>query len=120
MHTVDPRFGKVGKQVCKDTGPLTKKRMETIDDLTLPTEPLDFIRAAKPGRQASLCLVERHAYAFPHPCRRQGSRHFGPGRIFGRAWCCMTGHVGQFLKKLDELGIADNGPTSPPTPITIG
>ena len=31
-QTVDPRFGKVGKQVCKDTGPLTKKRMETIDD----------------------------------------------------------------------------------------
>src|SRR5579871_4903330 len=30
--TVDPRFGKVGKQVCNDTGPLTKKRMETIDD----------------------------------------------------------------------------------------
>src|SRR5207247_2604292 len=30
--TVQPRFGKIGKQVCKDTGPLTKKRMETIDD----------------------------------------------------------------------------------------
>jgi arylsulfatase A-like enzyme len=30
--TVDPRFGKVGKQVCKDTSPLTKNRMETIDD----------------------------------------------------------------------------------------
>src|SRR5678809_303829 len=30
--TIDPRFGKVGKQVCKDTGPLTKKRIETIDD----------------------------------------------------------------------------------------
>ena len=27
--TVDPRFGKVGKQTIKDTGPLTKKRMET-------------------------------------------------------------------------------------------
>src|SRR6516164_11859695 len=26
--TVDPRFGKVGKQTIKDTGPLTKKRME--------------------------------------------------------------------------------------------
>src|SRR5688572_28740318 len=25
--TVDPRFGKVGRQVCKDTGPLTRKRM---------------------------------------------------------------------------------------------
>src|SRR5450759_1383443 len=30
--TVDPRFGKIGKQVCKDTGPLTKARMVTIDD----------------------------------------------------------------------------------------
>ena len=28
----DPRFGKMGKQVCTDTGPLTRKRMETIDD----------------------------------------------------------------------------------------
>jgi hypothetical protein len=32
--TVDPRFGKVGKQTVEDTGPLTKKRMETIDDET--------------------------------------------------------------------------------------
>lgn len=30
--TEDPRFGKVGKQTIVDTGPLTKKRMETIDD----------------------------------------------------------------------------------------
>jgi arylsulfatase len=30
--TVDPRFGKVGKQTIEDTGPLTRKRMETIDD----------------------------------------------------------------------------------------
>ena len=27
----DPRFGTWGKQKCEDTGPLTKKRMETID-----------------------------------------------------------------------------------------
>src|SRR5271170_4390640 len=30
--TVDPRFGKWGKQKCEDTGPLTIKRMETVDD----------------------------------------------------------------------------------------
>ena len=30
--TVDPRFGKVGKQGLEDTGPLNKKRMVTIDD----------------------------------------------------------------------------------------
>ena len=30
--TVDQRFGRVGKQTIEDTGPLTKKRMETIDE----------------------------------------------------------------------------------------
>ncbi len=30
--TVDPRFGKVGKQTIENTGPLTVKRMETIDE----------------------------------------------------------------------------------------
>src|SRR5262249_4102180 len=49
--TVDPRFGRVGRQVCKDTGPLTKKRMETIDD-DVTTRAVDFIqrqqRAGKP------------------------------------------------------------------------
>jgi arylsulfatase A-like enzyme len=30
--TVDPRFGRVGKQIIKDSGPLTKKRMETVDE----------------------------------------------------------------------------------------
>jgi hypothetical protein len=29
--TEDPKFGKVGKQKIEDTGPLTRKRMETID-----------------------------------------------------------------------------------------
>jgi arylsulfatase A-like enzyme len=34
--TIDPRFGKVGRQVCTDTGPLTKARMVHID-MTSPT-----------------------------------------------------------------------------------
>lgn len=28
----DPRFGVMGKQKCKDSGPLTRKCMETVDD----------------------------------------------------------------------------------------
>jgi arylsulfatase len=43
--TVDPRFGKVGKQTIVDTGALTKKRMETIDD--------DFAARSRP---ASRCF----------------------------------------------------------------
>src|SRR4051812_12379510 len=49
--TEDPRFGRVGKQTIEDTGPLTKKRMETIDDETSEAA-MDFIdrqtKASKP------------------------------------------------------------------------
>ena len=41
----DPRFGKWGKQSCDDTGPLTKKRMETVDEEFLKAT-LDFIDRA--------------------------------------------------------------------------
>jgi arylsulfatase A-like enzyme len=37
--TVEERYGRVGKQVIEDTGPLTRKRMETCDD--------DFVVTAK-------------------------------------------------------------------------
>src|SRR3954465_10052938 len=30
--TVDPRSGRVGRQTIRDTGPLTRKRMETVED----------------------------------------------------------------------------------------
>ena len=32
--TIDPRFGRVGKQVCTDTGPLTRARMVEIGNST--------------------------------------------------------------------------------------
>src|SRR5258707_14536713 len=41
----DPRFGTWGKQKCEDTGPLTKKRMETIDEEFLAAST-DFIDRA--------------------------------------------------------------------------
>jgi len=44
--TVDPRFGKVGRQVCRDTGPLTKERMLTIDD-DIADRAADFIKRQK-------------------------------------------------------------------------
>ena len=43
--TVDPRFGRVGKQRIQDTGPLNRKRMETCDD--------EFVAAAKDSSEAA-------------------------------------------------------------------
>jgi hypothetical protein len=37
--TVDPAYGKVGKQKIENTGPMDSKRMETIDE--------EFLAAAK-------------------------------------------------------------------------
>jgi arylsulfatase len=48
--TEDPRFGRVGKQTIKDSGPLTRKRMETVED-DLLARSFDFIdRAHKSGK----------------------------------------------------------------------
>ena len=41
--TEDSRFGKMGKQKCEDTGPLNKKRMETVDD-EIAAKAEDFIK----------------------------------------------------------------------------
>src|ERR1700723_1692 len=46
--TVDPRFGEVGKQKCEDTGPLTRKRMETVDE-ELVKAGIDFRYRADRG-----------------------------------------------------------------------
>ena len=48
--TEDPRFGRMGKQRCTDTGPLTRKRMETVDTEFI-NGSLDFIRRAESNGQ---------------------------------------------------------------------
>ena len=68
--TVDPRFGKVGKQTIEDTGALTKKRMETIDDET-SAAAIDFITRQVEGREAVFHVVQCHAHALAHARSRR-------------------------------------------------
>jgi hypothetical protein len=49
---VMPRWGKVGKQKIEDTGPLTRKRMETCDDEFVAAAQ-DFIKCQEKARLAS-------------------------------------------------------------------
>jgi arylsulfatase A-like enzyme len=64
--TEDPRFGRVGKQVIEDTGPLTKKRMETCDD-DFVASAKDFIkRAHKDGKRFFVWLNTTHMHMFTH------------------------------------------------------
>jgi arylsulfatase A-like enzyme len=102
----DPRFGKWGKQKCEDTGPLTKKRMETVDSEFL-AGALDFIdRQNKAGKPWFTWFNATRTHIFTH-LRPESQGKTGLG-LMADAMTEHDGHVGQLLKKLDDLKIADN------------
>ena len=79
--TEEPRWGRVGKQKIEDTGPLTKKRMETCDDEFVAAAK-DFIKRQHDGRQAVLRLAQHHAHAPLHAHQAGEPR---PGRALAVA-----------------------------------
>jgi arylsulfatase A-like enzyme len=106
--TVDKRYGRVGKQVVEDTGPLTKKRMETCDD--------DFVAAAKDfikrhneaGKPWFVWLNTTHMHFRTHT---KPSSLGQAGRWQSPYHDTMVDHdknVGDVLDLLDDLGVADN------------
>jgi arylsulfatase len=117
--TVDPRFGKVGKQTIEDTGPLTKKRMETIDDETTAAA-VDFIqRQVKASKPFFVWMntTRMHLYTHVRPSMRGQSGM--PDNEYADGMIEHDGDVGKLLKTLDDLGISndtivlyttDNGP----------
>ena len=106
--TVDPRFGKVGKQVCKDTGPLTKARMLTIDD-DIADRAADFIkRQNTAGKPVFVWVNFTHMHLRTHTKPASIGQS---GRWQSPYHDTMIDHdknVGTVLKALDDLGIADN------------
>ncbi|TIU97062.1 MAG: arylsulfatase [Mesorhizobium sp.] len=104
--TEDPRFGRVGKQEIEDTGPLTKKRMETVDEEFLGSA-LNFIERSSQDGKPFFCWfnsTRTHIYTFLKEASK-GKTGLG---IYADAMVEMDGMVGQLLGKLDDLGIADN------------
>jgi arylsulfatase len=106
--TTEPRFGRVGKQIIKDTGPLTRKRMETIDDITAD-RAVDFIKRQKAaGKPIFLWVNFTHMHFRTH-VKPESLGQSGPA--MGEYADAMIDHdknVGTVLKALDDAGIADN------------
>jgi arylsulfatase len=104
--TIQPRWGRVGKQIVEDTGPLTKERMETVDE-EITSAALDWmgkqVEADKPfflWYNSTACHFRTHLAA-----KNRGKS--GQDDYSDR----MVTHdeqIGQMLDKLDELGVADN------------
>jgi arylsulfatase len=89
-----------------DTGPLTKKRMETIDDET-SAAALDFIDRQVRANKPFFCWWNGTRMHFRTHVKaenrgKSGQDEYADGMVEHDV------HIGLFLKKLDDLGIANN------------
>lgn len=101
-----PRFGEWGKQSCEDTGPLTQKRMETIDEEVL-AEAKDFIkRAVNDDKPFFTWFNATRMHVFTH-LKEESKGKTGHG-IFADGMVEHDAMVGELLDFLEELKIDDN------------
>ena len=95
-----------GTQKIEDTGPLTKKRMETVDDETSDAAIAFIEKQVKAGKPFFTWWngTRMHFRTHVKPELRgiSGQDEYSDGMVE------HDRHVGKLLNKLDELGIADN------------
>ena len=104
--TVDPAFGKVGKQVIENTGPLDVKRMETIDEEFLAAA-MDFIKQKNGAGTPWFCYFNStRMHVFTH-LKKESQGKTGLG-LYPDGMVETDGYVGQLLKLLDDLGVTEN------------
>jgi arylsulfatase A-like enzyme len=104
--TTDPRWGRVGKQTIKDTGPLTKKRMETVDE-EITNAALGWMEKQAKANKPFFLWYNSTAMHFRTHLAAKNRGKSGQDEYSDR----MVTHdeqIGQMLDKVDELGIADN------------
>ncbi|MBL6691906.1 MAG: arylsulfatase [Pseudomonadales bacterium] len=90
----------------EDSGPLTKKRMETIDEEFLAGS-LDFMeRAVNQDKPFFLWFNSTRMHYYTHV--KDELRGISGQGFYNDGMVEHDGHVGQIIDKLDELGIADN------------
>jgi arylsulfatase len=104
--TEDHRFGRVGKQTIHDSGPLTRKRMETIEE-DLLARSLDFIdRAHAAGKPFLLWHNSTRMHVWTHLSERwRDKTKLG---LYADGVQELDWVVGELFAKLDKLGIAED------------
>jgi arylsulfatase A-like enzyme len=97
-----------GTQEIEDTGPLTKKRMETIDD-EIVDAALDYIdRKHAEGAPFFTWINTTHMHFRTHPRPESAGQSGKWQSAYHDTMIDHDRHVGRVLDKLDELGIADD------------
>ena len=110
--TTDPKFGRVGKQKIEDTGKLTRKRMETFDAEVLGETLKWMDKTGKSGKPFFLWFNSTaiHVWSHPNPKYLQMAANEGRAEedVVRARMIEHDEHVGAILKKLEDLGVADN------------
>lgn len=104
--TVNPQYGKVGAQKIENTGPLTVKQMGTIDEEFTEAAVGWIDEQAKTGKPFFCYYNSTRMHVFTH-LKPESDGKTGLG-LEADGMVEHDGHTGQLLKKLDDLGIADN------------
>lgn len=116
-ETVEPRWGKIGKQRIVDDGPLPphpmegiKYNMETFDDVLLKDSFAFMEKAKNDGKPFFLWhnTTRMHIWTFlseKYKDMMNSKTNFG---LEEAGMAQLDDIVGELMKKLDELGIAEN------------
>ena len=100
------RLGASASRSIENTGPLDTKRMETIDEEFLAAAK-DFINRQQQASQPWFCYFNStRMHVFTH-LKKESQGKTGLG-IYPDGMVETDGHVGELLKLLDDLGVADN------------
>jgi arylsulfatase A-like enzyme len=113
----DPEFVKQGPRGVlhtfadgriQDTGPLSRKRMETIDDETT-NAAIDFMtRQKNAGKPFFTWMNFTRMHLFTHVRPSMQGQSGMPGNEYADGMIEMDMNVGKLLKTVDDLGIANN------------
>jgi arylsulfatase A-like enzyme len=108
--TVDPRWGKVGKQRIEDAGTLYPKRMETVDDEIRDLSFAFMNKAKADGKPFFLWLNPTRMHIVTHLSEKyQKMRNSQNGWTIHEAGMAqLDDDVGLVMKKLKDLGVDDN------------
>ena len=104
--TEDGRFGRVGKQKIEDTGRLDVKRMETVDEEFLGGAMSFIDKSVKAGKPFFVWFNSTRMHIYTH-LKASSAGKTGLG-VEADGMVEHDGMVGQLLKQLDDLGIANN------------
>ena len=110
--TEDPVFGRVGRQKIEKKGPLTRKRMETFDQEVTDATLKYLDRVGKGDKPFFVWYNTTAIHIWSHSTEKYIKMAVNEGRaeedVVRAKMLEHDEQVGSLLKKLEDLGVADN------------